>query len=96
MMKTGVKAINVEAMPASVYCTAINDKDTPIKGPVMVAQTAAFIPLWSRTDVANVWNCFYIPITQRKPMAPVTARIKVDAKGIKSATISSPAGIASS
>ena len=93
MMKTGVNAMSVEAIPASVYCTAISERDTPMKGPVMVAHTAAFIPLRSRTDVANVWNYFWKPITQRKPIAPVTARMKVEAKGIKSATISSPIGM---
>ena len=82
MMKTGVSAIKVEAMPASVYCTAISESDTPMNGPVMVAHTAAFIPLKSRIEVARVWNCFWNPITQRKPIAPVTARMKVEAKGI--------------
>ena len=56
MMKTGVSAIKVEAMPASVYCTAMSERETPMKGPVMVAHTAAFIPLRSRTEVASVWN----------------------------------------
>ena len=93
MMNTGVSAIKVEAMPASVYCTAMSERETPMKGPVMVAHTAAFIPLRSRTDVAYVWNCFWKPMTQRKPIAPVTARMKVEANGIKSATISSPIGI---
>ena len=78
-MKTGVSAIKVEAIPASVYCTAISERDTPMKGPVMVAHTAAFIPFLSLTEVASVWNLRCSPITQRKPIAPVTARIKVEA-----------------
>lgn len=47
-IKIGVSAINVEAMPAFVYCTAINETDTPIKGPKIVAPRAAFIPFTSR------------------------------------------------
>lgn len=47
MMRTGTNAINVDAIPASVYCTAIKDNETPINGPVRVAPIAAFIPLLS-------------------------------------------------
>ena len=45
MMMMGVSAISVEAMPASVYCTAINEKPTPTKGPKMVVAVAMVSPL---------------------------------------------------
>lgn len=32
----GVSAINVEAMPASVYCTAMSEMETPTNGPKTV------------------------------------------------------------
>lgn len=41
----GVVAMIVEAIPAAVYCTAINEKPTPTKGPEMTAASIASIPL---------------------------------------------------
>ena len=46
-MRIGVMAIIVLAMPAAVYCTAINEKPTPIKGPVKTATSIAHSPLCS-------------------------------------------------
>ena len=43
----GVIAINVEAIPAAVYWTAINEKPTPTKGPKIVVAVATAIPLQS-------------------------------------------------
>ena len=39
-MIIGVIAINVEAIPAAVYCTAIRENPTPTKGPKMVVAVA--------------------------------------------------------
>ena len=46
-MIIGVKAINVEAMPALVYCTAISEKPTPTNGPKMVVEVATVMPFIS-------------------------------------------------
>ena len=46
-MMIGVIAISVEAMPAAVYCTAINEKPTPTKGPKMVVAVATESPFLS-------------------------------------------------
>lgn len=46
-MIMGVIAINVEAMPAAVYCTAISEKPTPTKGPKMVVAVATERPFLS-------------------------------------------------
>ncbi len=45
MIMMGVSAINVEAMPALVYCTAISENPTPTNGPKMVVAVATVIPL---------------------------------------------------
>ena len=47
MMMMGVSAISVDAMPALVYCTAINEKPTPMKGPKIVVVVATVMPLVS-------------------------------------------------
>ena len=39
-MNTGVRAISVEAIAASAYCTAISESETPRTGPKMVSSTA--------------------------------------------------------
>ena len=80
-MMIGVRAIIVEAIPASVYFTAINDKDTPMNGPEMVVPIAANIPFLSFKEVGIVWNSFCKYMTKRKQMAPDKALIHVEAKG---------------
>ena len=45
----GVMAISVEATPAAVYCTAINEKPTPTKGPNTVVAAATVSPFPSHT-----------------------------------------------
>lgn len=47
MIMIGVSAIKVEAMPASVYYTAMSEKETPRKGPKIVPPVAAVIAFLS-------------------------------------------------
>ena len=54
----GVIAISVEAIPAAVYCTAISEKPTPMKGPKMVVARAAVRPL--RSCARRFWG--YLPL----------------------------------
>ena len=42
-----VRAINVEAIPAAVYCTAISENPTPTKGPKSVVAMATVTPFLS-------------------------------------------------
>ena len=46
-MMIGVIAISVEAIPAAVYWTAINEKPTPTKGPTIVVAVATDSPFLS-------------------------------------------------
>ncbi len=68
-------------MPAAVYCTAINEKPTPIKGPVKTATSIAQSPLCSfRLDCI----CPAFPLTNNqaeKQNNPATQRIMLDEKG---------------
>ncbi len=78
----GVSAINVEAMPAPVYCTAINEKETPRNGPNMVPPVAAVIALQSPKERTKALPCRIDSITIKKPLTPTMARINVEANGI--------------
>ena len=52
-IKIGVSDMIVLAMPAAVYCTAISEKPTPIRGPQITATTVILIPLESLTELAK-------------------------------------------
>ena len=49
MMRMGVSAKSVWAMPADVYCVANSDALTPMKGPNMVDASTHHIALRSLT-----------------------------------------------
>ena len=81
MMIMGVKAINVLATPAAVYCTASNEHPTPTNGPKIVVITAATIPLRSRTPFCNGLKPSVNHINNVNPMTPATQRKKLAWKG---------------
>lgn len=47
IMIIGVIAMSVLAMPAPVYCTAISEKPTPMKGPKIVVVVAVVMLILS-------------------------------------------------
>ena len=54
-----------------------------MKGPVMVARVTRDIALLSLRPSLNLPKDFVIAIRVMKPIAPITARMKVEAKGIR-------------
>lgn len=82
MISTGVSDISVDAMPVSVYCTDINERETPITGPNNVVNAAYFSPLRSSVASCSFPRSFYIAMMARKPRHPIKALVIVEAKGI--------------
>ena len=67
-------AINVLAIPAAVYCTAISEKPTPTKGPNTVVAIATANPLRSCIDSRKGAIPVRQYISKEKPMIPATQR----------------------
>lgn len=81
MMSTGVSAMMVEAIPDSVYCTAIRDSETPRNGPKIVARVIKLNPFLLWKALRRRWVCFVRSIIRKKPANPAIARIMVEEKG---------------
>ena len=53
IIRTGVNAMRVDAIPVSVYLTAMSDKETPMTGPNKVVRAAYFMPFLSAAAVRS-------------------------------------------
>ena len=81
IIRTGVSAIKVEAIPVSVYWTAARDRDTPITGPKRVVSVAKATPLFSLKIPLKLERSLCRAIQQMNPAPPIIARIIVEANG---------------
>ena len=86
-IKIGVSDIMVLAMPAAVYCTAISEKPTPIRGPQITATTVILIPLESLTEWVKAPISFLIINQEPKQSKPAKQRMRLALKGIYMLTL---------
>jgi hypothetical protein len=80
-MRTGTKAIIVDAIPDSVYLIEISEKETPRKGPKKAPIVVDNIAGLFKTEAAIV---FHLPKTvtrKANPVIPARILICVAAKG---------------
>jgi len=81
-MRTGTKAMMVDAIPVWVCCTASNEKETPRKGPKTDPNNMFFMA-GRMVNVSKTIPHFFIPVTtMAKPTMPVMVRIWVEAKAL--------------
>ena len=81
MIRIGVSAISVLAMPAAVNWTAISESATPMNGPKMTATSIADMPFLSCDSSHHFFKSLLRRMTSAKQMKPVIHLIMFEANG---------------
>ncbi len=82
MIRTGASAIRVAATPASVYCTARSDSETPRKGPKKAPMPVLVMALRSASAARTLGQRPVAVKTTTNPTSPTSTRIWVEAKAL--------------